>query len=125
MTLCHSIRANATRAAIAYLIYTQDYYGMTPKYSSLSYLFPQSFITRELLLFVEESGGHHQPVWHGIVLAAGFFVFYATATVFISCGYIVNIRTGTRLRNGVLAMIFRKLLRLRNLQHKSVGEVSY
>ena len=38
--------------------------------------------------------------------------------------WLISFRTATRVRSGVLTMLFKKIARLRSLQDKTVGEVS-
>ncbi|XP_077987575.1 ATP-binding cassette sub-family C member 5-like [Glandiceps talaboti] len=62
-------------------------------------------------------------VYYGCILALSLFICALTRGVFTSLVWYIATRTGARLRAAALANVFKKVLRLRNLQDKSVGEI--
>ena len=47
------------------------------------------------------------------------------ASLFINQGFYASVRLGGRIRAGLVTVMYQKIIKLRNLKGKSVGEVSY
>ncbi|XP_077987901.1 ATP-binding cassette sub-family C member 5-like [Glandiceps talaboti] len=60
--------------------------------------------------------------WLGMVLCLGILFTEMVRAVGINCAWVINYRTGIRLRGAALYLVFKKLTRLRNLQDQSIGQ---
>ena len=55
----------------------------------------------------------------------GLLLSEITRSLLFSMCFFVNVRTGARARAMVLAMVYNKVTKLRNVGDKSIGEVCY
>ena len=76
---------------------------------------------RKLLEYSEDPD---VPDSYGIIWAFSLTLSDLMRILLFAVCWGVGYRTATRLRAACLAMVYRKLMRLHSLGHKSVGEVS-
>ncbi|XP_035239753.1 multidrug resistance-associated protein 5 isoform X1 [Anguilla anguilla] len=60
---------------------------------------------------------------YGLLLVLGLLASELIRSWSLALTWALNYRTGTRLRGAILTMAFHKILRLRNIREKSVGEL--
>ncbi|XP_078673277.1 ATP-binding cassette sub-family C member 5-like [Branchiostoma floridae x Branchiostoma belcheri] len=77
-------------------------------------------IVRQLLQYTETSSPDFRI---GIALVLGMLFTELMRVCTINLVYILNYRTGIRLMGGTLTLVFEKILHLRSLKDKSVGEL--
>ena len=87
----------------------------------ISHLLCQAYLVQKLLQFTDDvdapmSEGY---MWVGIILGTNVIRIISDVTFWMT-----SMRTATRLRSGILSFVFKKIAKLRNLQDRSVGEVS-
>lgn len=63
--------------------------------------------------------------WHGALWAAGMAGCELMRVLLFGVSWGIAYRTGTRLRSAVMAMLYKKVIRLTTLGDKSIGEVHY
>lgn len=81
---------------------------------------PQAFVVRRLLEYTQMS---EPDLPYGLLLVLGLLATELIRSWSLALTWALNYRTGTRLRGAVLTMAFHKILRLRSLREKSMGEV--
>ncbi|XP_066266620.1 ATP-binding cassette sub-family C member 5-like [Branchiostoma lanceolatum] len=79
-----------------------------------------SVIIKELLAYAEATNPNINV---GIALVCGMLCTELFRVMAISLVFVLNYRTGIRLMGGSLSLVFNKILRLRSLKDKSVGEL--
>eukprot|EP00058_Branchiostoma_floridae_P007796 XP_002593284.1 hypothetical protein BRAFLDRAFT_123638 [Branchiostoma floridae] len=79
-----------------------------------------SVIIKELLAYAETTNPNINV---GIALVCGMLCTEMIRVLAISFMFVLNYRTGVRLMGGSLSLVFKKILRLRSLKDKSVGEL--
>lgn len=60
---------------------------------------------------------------YGLLLVLGLLTTELIRSWSLALTWALNYRTGTRMRGAILTMAFHKILRLRSLRDKSMGEV--
>ncbi|XP_070538465.1 ATP-binding cassette sub-family C member 5-like [Ptychodera flava] len=75
---------------------------------------------RYILEYIENS---MTDLYYGCALAAGLFLGAFLRSCFVSFVWLLSVRTGCRLRSAVLSLLFKKVLRVRNMKDKSAGEI--
>lgn len=81
---------------------------------------PQAFVVRRLLEYTQKS---EPDLPYGLLLVLGLLATELIRSWSLALTWGLNYRTGTRLRGAVLTMAFHKILRLRSLREKSMGQV--
>lgn len=61
---------------------------------------------------------------HSLLLVLGLLLTEIVRSWSLALTWALNYRTGVRLRGAILTMAFKKILKLKNIKEKSVGEVS-
>ncbi|XP_076846892.1 ATP-binding cassette sub-family C member 5 isoform X2 [Brachyhypopomus gauderio] len=79
-----------------------------------------AFVVRRLLEYTER-GEPDLP--YGLVLVLGLLATELVRSWSLALTWALNYRTATRLRGAILTMVFHKVLRLRGLRDKSIGEL--
>ncbi|XP_054769860.2 ATP-binding cassette sub-family C member 5-like [Lytechinus pictus] len=75
---------------------------------------------RGLLRYSEDATA---PLYLGLLYAVSAMLFTILYNLTLGCCYFIGARTGARLRGGVVALLLRKILRLRGLHRASMGEI--
>uniref|UniRef100_A0A9J7Z576 ATP-binding cassette sub-family C member 5 n=2 Tax=Cyprinus carpio TaxID=7962 RepID=A0A9J7Z576_CYPCA len=81
---------------------------------------PQAFVVRRLLEYTQMS---EPDLPYGLLLVLGLLTTELIRSWSLALTWALNYRTGTRLRGAILTMAFHKILRLRSLREKSMGEL--
>uniref|UniRef100_A0A8C1TQK9 ATP-binding cassette, sub-family C (CFTR/MRP), member 5 n=1 Tax=Cyprinus carpio TaxID=7962 RepID=A0A8C1TQK9_CYPCA len=81
---------------------------------------PQAFVVRRLLEYTQMS---EPDLPYGLLLVLGLLATELIRSWSLALTWALNYRTGTRLRGAILTMAFHKILRLRSLREKSMGEL--
>lgn len=81
---------------------------------------PQAFVVGRLLEYTQMS---EPDLPYGLLLVLGLLATELIRSWSLALTWGLNYRTGTRLRGAILTMAFHKILRLRSLREKSMGEV--
>ncbi|KAG2463188.1 MRP5 protein, partial [Polypterus senegalus] len=79
-----------------------------------------AFVVKRLLEYLQQSQSN---LPYGLVLVLGLFMTEVIRSWSLALTWALNYRTGTRLRGAVLTMAFQKILKLKNIKDKSVGEL--
>uniref|UniRef100_A0A8B9L136 ATP-binding cassette sub-family C member 5 n=1 Tax=Astyanax mexicanus TaxID=7994 RepID=A0A8B9L136_ASTMX len=79
-----------------------------------------AFVVRRLLEYTQRS---EPDLPYGLVLVLGLLATELVRSWSLALTWALNYRTGTRLRGAILTMAFQKILRLRSLREKSIGEL--
>uniref|UniRef100_A0A4D5R9Z5 ABC protein, subfamily ABCC n=1 Tax=Scolopendra viridis TaxID=118503 RepID=A0A4D5R9Z5_SCOVI len=82
------------------------------------FLGPTIFM-RKLLEYAQKSDVLYSE---GLLWLFGLFMMEVLRVLMFACMWTINYRTALRLRSGCLAMLYSKVMRLRNLGNKTVGE---
>lgn len=61
---------------------------------------------------------------YSLLLVLGLFLTEVVRSWSLALTWALNYRTGVRLRGAILTMAFKKILKLKNIKEKSLGEVS-
>lgn len=61
---------------------------------------------------------------YSLLLIFGLLITEIVRSWSLALTWALNYRTGVRLRGAILTMAFKKILRLKNIKEKSLGEVS-
>jgi ATP-binding cassette subfamily C (CFTR/MRP) protein 5 len=77
---------------------------------------------RRLVQFVQDND---KVWWHGAILAAGMAGSELMRVLLFGMSWAIAYRTGSRLRSAVMALLYKKVIRLSTLGDKSIGEVNY
>lgn len=81
---------------------------------------PQAFVVKRLLEYTQMS---EPNLPYGLLLVLGLLTTELIRSWSLALTWALNYRTGTRMRGAILTMAFHKILRLRSLRDKSMGEV--
>ncbi|XP_023932206.1 multidrug resistance-associated protein 5 [Lingula anatina] len=84
-----------------------------------SFLGP-AYLVRSILEHAQFGG---KDLGHGFALVAGLFISELGRSISFAVIWAINYESGIRVRGGALSLIFKKILRLRSLKDKSVGEL--
>ncbi|KAK6483748.1 multidrug resistance-associated protein 5 isoform X1 [Huso huso] len=79
-----------------------------------------AFVVKGLLEYTQHSEPH---VAYGLLLVLGLFMTEVIRSWSLALTWALNYRTGTRLRGAILTLAFQKILRLKNIKEKSMGEL--
>ncbi|XP_077104559.1 ATP-binding cassette sub-family C member 5 [Siphateles boraxobius] len=79
-----------------------------------------AFVVRRLLEYTQKS---EPDLPYGLLLVLGLLATELIRSWSLALTWGLNYRTGTRLRGAVLTMAFHKILRLRSLREKSMGQL--
>ncbi|MCI4379410.1 hypothetical protein PGIGA_G00227900 [Pangasianodon gigas] len=79
-----------------------------------------AFVVRRLLEYTQKS---EPDMPYGLLLVLGMLGTELLRSWSLALTWALNYRTGTRLRGAILTMAFHKILHLRSLREKSVGEL--
>ncbi|KAL7878331.1 hypothetical protein AOLI_G00093050 [Acnodon oligacanthus] len=79
-----------------------------------------AFVVRRLLEYTQRS---EPDLPFGLLLVLGLLTTELVRSWSLALTWALNYRTGTRLRGAILTMAFHKILRLRSLREKSIGEL--
>ncbi|KTG37988.1 hypothetical protein cypCar_00012072 [Cyprinus carpio] len=79
-----------------------------------------AFVVRRLLEYTQMS---EPDLPYGLLLVLGLLTTELIRSWSLALTWALNYRTGTRLRGAILTMAFHKILRLRSLREKSMGEL--
>lgn len=63
-------------------------------------------------------------VQYGVWLVVGIFLMEVVRSWSLALTWALNYRTGVRLRGAILTMAFKKILKLKSIKEKSLGEVN-
>ncbi|KAI4894928.1 hypothetical protein NFI96_014952, partial [Prochilodus magdalenae] len=77
-------------------------------------------VVRRLLEYTQQS---EPDLSYGLLLVLGLLATELVRSWSLALTWALNYRTGTRLRGAILTMAFHKILRLRSLREKSIGEL--
>lgn len=80
----------------------------------------QAFVVKRLLEYTQQ-GVPDLP--YGLLLVLGLLTTELVRSWSLALTWALNYRTGSRLRGAILTMAFHKILRLRSIREKSMGEV--
>lgn len=80
----------------------------------------QAFVVKRLLEYTQQ-GVPDLP--YGLLLVLGLLTTELVRSWSLALTWALNYRTGARLRGAILTMAFHKILRLRSIREKSMGEV--
>lgn len=75
---------------------------------------------KHLLEYTQQSESNLQ---YSLFLVFGIFMTEIVRSWSLALTWALNYRTGVRLRGAVLTMAFKKILKLKNIKEKSLGEV--
>uniref|UniRef100_A0A674AJE8 ATP-binding cassette sub-family C member 5 n=1 Tax=Salmo trutta TaxID=8032 RepID=A0A674AJE8_SALTR len=87
--------------------------------SYLSLLIP-AFVVKRLLEYTEQA---EPDLPYGLLLVVGLLCTELVRSWSLALTWALNYRTGTRLRGAILTMAFHKILRLRSIRDKSMGQL--
>lgn len=73
---------------------------------------------------LEYSQGTESNLKYSLLLVLGLLLTEIVRSWSLALTWALNYRTGIRLRGAILTMAFKKILKLKNIKEKSVGEVS-
>lgn len=76
---------------------------------------------KHLLEYTQQSESNLQ---YSLFLVFGIFMTEIVRSWSLALTWALNYRTGVRLRGAILTMAFKKILKLKNIKEKSLGEVS-
>ncbi|XP_023931668.1 multidrug resistance-associated protein 5-like, partial [Lingula anatina] len=79
-----------------------------------------AYLVRSILEHAQFGG---KDLGHGFALVAGLFISELGRSISFAVIWAINYESGIRVRGGALSLIFKKILRLRSLKDKSVGEL--
>ncbi|XP_066541768.1 multidrug resistance-associated protein 5 [Hoplias malabaricus] len=79
-----------------------------------------AFVVRRLLEYTQRS---EPDLPFGLLLVLGLLATELIRSWSLALTWALNYRTGTRLRGAILTMAFHKILRLRSLREKTIGEL--
>ncbi|XP_046891464.1 multidrug resistance-associated protein 5 [Hypomesus transpacificus] len=79
-----------------------------------------AFVVKRLLEYTQQA---ETNLPYGLVLVLGLLATELVRSWSLALTWALNYRTGTRLRGAILTMAFHKILRLRNIRDKSMGQL--
>lgn len=74
---------------------------------------------------LEYTQGDESNLQYSLLLVFGLLMTEIVRSWSLALTWALNYRTGVRLRGAILTMAFKKILRLKNIKEKSLGEVSF
>lgn len=77
-------------------------------------------MVKRLLEYTEQA---EPDLPYGLLLVVGLLCTELVRSWSLALTWALNYRTGTRLRGAILTMAFHKILRLRSIRDKSMGQV--
>ncbi|KAI1235931.1 hypothetical protein IHE44_0002024 [Lamprotornis superbus] len=80
----------------------------------------KAFVVKHLLEYTQQSESNLQ---YSLFLVFGIFMTEVVRSWSLALTWALNYRTGVRLRGAVLTMAFKKILKLKNIKEKSLGEL--
>lgn len=80
----------------------------------------QAFVVRRLLEYTQQE---ESQLGYGLLLVLGLLTTELVRSWSLALTWALNYRTGTRLRGAILVLAFRKILKLRSVKDKPVGQV--
>lgn len=78
-------------------------------------------MVKQLLEYTQATESNLQ---YSLLLVLGLFLTEVVRSWSLALTWALNYRTGVRLRGAILTMAFKKILKLKNIKEKSLGEVS-
>uniref|UniRef100_A0A8C3YJJ1 ATP-binding cassette sub-family C member 5 n=1 Tax=Catagonus wagneri TaxID=51154 RepID=A0A8C3YJJ1_9CETA len=88
--------------------------------TQLAALSAPAFVVKRLLEYSQETESNLQ---YGLLLVLGLLLTEIVRSWSLALAWALNYRTGVRLRGAILTMAFKKILKLKNIKEKSVGEL--
>ncbi|XP_044278252.1 multidrug resistance-associated protein 5 isoform X3 [Varanus komodoensis] len=79
-----------------------------------------AFVVKHLLEYTQEAETNLQ---YSLLLVFGLFMMEIVRSWSLALTWALNYRTGVRLRGAILTMAFKKILKLKNIKEKSLGEL--
>ncbi|XP_029471856.1 multidrug resistance-associated protein 5 isoform X1 [Rhinatrema bivittatum] len=79
-----------------------------------------AFVVKSLLEYTQQSESNLQ---YSLLLVFGLLVTEVMRSWSLALTWALNYRTGARLRGAILTMAFKKILKLKNIKEKSLGEL--
>lgn len=80
----------------------------------------QAFVVKRLLEYTQQE---ESDLGYGLLLVLGLFTTELIRSWSLALTWALNYRTGIRLRGAVLSLAFNKILRLRSVRDKTIGQV--
>ncbi|KAK2538418.1 Abcc5 [Columba guinea] len=80
----------------------------------------KAFVVKHLLEYTQQSESNLQ---YSLFLVFGIFMTEVVRSWSLALTWALNYRTGVRLRGAILTMAFKKILKLKNIKEKSLGEL--
>ncbi|KPP69636.1 multidrug resistance-associated protein 5-like [Scleropages formosus] len=113
-------RKEITREAGCGAVQRQRGKGTLPQIARQGRCLCRAFVVKRLLEYTQRV----QPdLPYGLLLVLGLLATELVRSWSLALTWALNYRTGTRLRGAILTMAFHKILRLRSIRDKSVGEL--
>ncbi|XP_004713507.1 ATP-binding cassette sub-family C member 5 isoform X1 [Echinops telfairi] len=79
-----------------------------------------AFMVKRLLEYTQETESN---LWFSLLLVLGLFLTDVVRSWSLALTWALNYRTAIRLRGAILTMAFKKILKLKNMKEKSLGEL--
>uniref|UniRef100_A0A3Q0R8A5 ATP-binding cassette sub-family C member 5 n=1 Tax=Amphilophus citrinellus TaxID=61819 RepID=A0A3Q0R8A5_AMPCI len=79
-----------------------------------------AFVVKRLLEYTQQE---ESDLGYGLLLVLGLLAAELVRSWSLALTWALNYRTGTRLRGAILSLTFQKILRLRSIRDKSVGQL--
>ncbi|XP_075997924.1 ATP-binding cassette sub-family C member 5 [Genypterus blacodes] len=79
-----------------------------------------AFVVKRLLEYTQQE---ESDLLYGLLLVLGLLTTELVRSWSLALTWALNYRTGTRLRGAILSMVFQKILRLRSIRDKSMGQL--
>ncbi|XP_014344305.1 multidrug resistance-associated protein 5 isoform X2 [Latimeria chalumnae] len=79
-----------------------------------------AFVVKHLLEYAQQGESNLQ---YGLLLVFGLLITEVVRSWSLALTWALNYRTGARLRGAILTMAFQKILKLKNIKEKSLGEL--
>ncbi|XP_069104067.1 ATP-binding cassette sub-family C member 5-like isoform X2 [Argopecten irradians] len=103
-------------------IRTRVFFGGLTIILSVSFsFFAPALVLNKLLRTL--SNKEQFDIWYGVLLVAIISIMEFSRTMLFALGWMINYTTGIRLRAATLSLLYKKILKLRSLKDKSVGEL--
>ncbi|KYO47194.1 hypothetical protein Y1Q_0002206 [Alligator mississippiensis] len=83
-------------------------------------LWAKAFVVKHLLEYTQQNESNLQ---YSLLLVFGIFMTEIVRSWSLALTWALNYRTGVRLRGAILTMAFKKILKLKNIKEKSLGEL--
>lgn len=82
----------------------------------------QAFVVKRLLEYTQQE---EPDLVYGLLLVLGLLATELVRSWSLALTWALNYRTGSRLRGAILSLAFHKILKLRSIRDKSVGQVRF